>query len=49
MYDGAGAQYAGIKFLKPLSPPNLRDPYAAKFYIAGPRTWHKILKFYLKF
>ncbi|WP_295151868.1 hypothetical protein [uncultured Campylobacter sp.] len=32
--------------LEPLSPSNLRYPYAAKFYIASPRTRHKILKSY---
>ena len=46
MYDGAGAQYAGIKFLKPLSPPNLRDLFCRKFYIASPPARHKILKSY---
>ena len=34
MYDGAGAQRIALNF-KSLSPLNLRDPYAAKFYIAS--------------
>ena len=45
MYDGATAQRKALN-LKPPSSPNLRDPYAAKFYIASPRVRHKILKFY---
>ena len=37
MYGGATAQRMALN-LKPLSPLNLRDPYAAKFYIASPHT-----------
>ncbi|WP_298103478.1 hypothetical protein [uncultured Campylobacter sp.] len=33
MYDGATTQRKALN-LKPPSSPNLRDPYAAKFYIA---------------
>ena len=47
MYDSAGAQREALN-LKPLGPPNLRDPYAANF-ISPSRAQHKILKSYLKF
>nr|WP_314793199.1 hypothetical protein [uncultured Campylobacter sp.] len=43
MYDGATAQRRALN-LKPPSPPNLRDLYSAKFYIANSRARHKIFK-----